>query len=82
MIKFAQEKGVTLVVPGPEQPLVDGIADAMKKGAVKMDSIAERDDFIDAGNLGTRRIQPASFVSVPPPLQLALRAPRHFPRTS
>lgn len=34
MIKFAQDKGVTLVVPGPEQPLVDGIADAMKKGVL------------------------------------------------
>ncbi|KAI9026841.1 aminoimidazole ribonucleotide synthetase [Hyaloraphidium curvatum] len=34
MIQFAREKGVTLVVAGPEQPLVDGIADAFKKAGI------------------------------------------------
>ncbi|KAJ3338237.1 hypothetical protein HDU93_009826 [Gonapodya sp. JEL0774] len=31
LIKFAQEKNVGLLIPGPEQPLCDGIADAFKK---------------------------------------------------
>ncbi|KAJ1995119.1 hypothetical protein GGI25_001345 [Coemansia spiralis] len=31
LIKFAQSQNVSLVVPGPEQPLVDGIVDAFKR---------------------------------------------------
>ncbi|KAJ2475199.1 Bifunctional purine biosynthetic protein ade1, partial [Coemansia sp. RSA 2131] len=31
LVEFAQTQNVGLVVPGPEQPLVDGIADAFKK---------------------------------------------------
>lgn len=31
LVEFAAEKEIGLVVPGPEQPLVDGIADAFKK---------------------------------------------------
>ncbi|KAJ2172234.1 Bifunctional purine biosynthetic protein ade1, partial [Coemansia sp. RSA 560] len=31
LVEFAQTQSVGLVVPGPEQPLVDGISDAFKK---------------------------------------------------
>lgn len=31
LVKFAVENNIGLVVPGPEQPLVDGISDAFKK---------------------------------------------------
>ncbi|KAJ2764306.1 Bifunctional purine biosynthetic protein ade1, partial [Coemansia nantahalensis] len=31
LVSFAQAQGVGLVVPGPEQPLVDGIADAFRR---------------------------------------------------
>ncbi|KAJ2786088.1 hypothetical protein H4R18_000120 [Coemansia javaensis] len=31
LVRFAQAQGVGLVVPGPEQPLVDGIADAFRR---------------------------------------------------
>ncbi|KAJ2727157.1 Bifunctional purine biosynthetic protein ade1 [Coemansia sp. Benny D115] len=31
LVEFAQTQNVGLVVPGPEQPLVDGVADAFKK---------------------------------------------------
>lgn len=32
LVKFAQEKGVNLVVPGPEAPLVDGIQGYFQAG--------------------------------------------------
>jgi len=32
VVKFAQEQGVDLVVPGPEQPLVDGAELEFRKG--------------------------------------------------
>ena len=32
VVKFAQEKGVELVVPGPELPLVEGCEVAFRKG--------------------------------------------------
>lgn len=32
VVKFAQEQGVDLVVPGPEQPLVDGAEAIFRKG--------------------------------------------------
>jgi hypothetical protein len=78
MIKFAQEKGVTLVVPGPEQPLVDGISDAFKKGGDNWLDCWGRDDFIDDLRCSG---QPAFS-----PLDLrswlrGLKAPRHIPRT-
>jgi hypothetical protein len=33
LVEFAVEKGVTLVVPGPEQPLVDGVEEVFRKGS-------------------------------------------------
>ena len=35
LISFAKEKGVNLVVPGPEAPLVAGIADACQAGTAQ-----------------------------------------------
>jgi phosphoribosylamine--glycine ligase/phosphoribosylformylglycinamidine cyclo-ligase len=32
IVAFAQEHHVDLVIPGPEQPLVDGIETALRKG--------------------------------------------------
>ncbi|KAJ2889781.1 Bifunctional purine biosynthetic protein ade1, partial [Coemansia aciculifera] len=34
LIAFAQENEVGLVVPGPEQPLVDGVADAFRRAGI------------------------------------------------
>ncbi|KAJ1972679.1 hypothetical protein H4R35_004542 [Dimargaris xerosporica] len=34
LIQFSREHSVALVVPGPEQPLVDGITDACKKAGI------------------------------------------------
>lgn len=34
-VKYAQEQGVDLVVPGPEQPLVDGAEAEFRKGEYK-----------------------------------------------
>jgi phosphoribosylamine--glycine ligase/phosphoribosylformylglycinamidine cyclo-ligase len=36
LITFATDNNVQLLVPGPEQPLVDGIADAFKKGSFEV----------------------------------------------
>lgn len=32
VVQYAQEQGVDLVVPGPEQPLVDGVEAEFRKG--------------------------------------------------
>ncbi|KAH3684074.1 hypothetical protein WICPIJ_004949 [Wickerhamomyces pijperi] len=64
LVKFATENGVNLVVPGPEQPLVDGIADAFKqvgipvfgpsKKAAEMEgSKAASKDFMAKHNIPT-----------------------------
>ena len=34
LVTFAKEQGISLVVVGPEQPLVDGLSDAMKAASI------------------------------------------------
>ncbi|UBH23121.1 phosphoribosylamine--glycine ligase [Macrococcus armenti] len=36
IVQFAQEKNVSLVVVGPEQPLIDGLSDALKEAGIEV----------------------------------------------
>ncbi|ELU39932.1 phosphoribosylformylglycinamidine cyclo-ligase [Rhizoctonia solani AG-1 IA] len=52
--KFALENDVNLVLPGPEQPLVDGIETVFRKGAAQMEgSKAFSKDFMCRHNIPT-----------------------------
>lgn len=42
VVKFAKDSKVDLVVPGPEQPLVDGAEREFRKGELPTDSIFQR----------------------------------------
>ena len=78
LVKFAQQNGVNMVVPGPEAPLVEGIQGYFQAGILLPDS----DYHYDCKDMLMGKSQSASVASVPPRPPPAWKAPRLSPRTS
>ena len=74
LIKFAKENGVDLVVVGPEEPLANGLADAVREAGIKCFGPSKDGARIEADKAYSKNLMRAA--SVPTADRNAVRVSR------